>query len=156
MGGLKKQMAPGSLLSVTFVLAMAPSKLVSSPHVLGVPKIQKMLWNQRSATYVQRPGGGSEWPLPVLSTLPALKQLSPTQLVSEDTWPQSLWEPWNLSSPLFPSFRRKKKSIKTVFWLKTPCCVRQHMFHLLSWGGVEKVNQHPRNEQCVLFECFQF
>lgn len=42
------------LLSITFLLVVAPSKL-SSSHALGISKTRKILWNPRLARYHQRP-----------------------------------------------------------------------------------------------------
>lgn len=148
-------MSSGSLLSVTFVLVMAPSKHGSSPHVLRVAKTWKIIWNRKLARYDQRPGWSSGWFFPVLPSLPTLKQQLPTQYLrtSDFTLHVSL-ETCCLQYSLPPE--GEKKSIKTQFWLKTPRYIRQHIFHLLSWGALEKVKQYPTNEQVVLFQCFQF
>lgn len=60
----------------------------------------------------------------------------------------------NLS--ISPIHQKEKKSLKTRFWLKTPSCIRQHIFYLLRSGGIERVNQHPTNRQAVLFQCLSF
>lgn len=118
-------MSPGSLLSVTFVLVMAPSKPGSSSHTLGVPKTWKILWNQRLARYDQRPWWGSEWPLPVLTGLPTLKLPSPTwSLRTPDLTLHGSLETCPLHYSVSPE---GKNSIKTLFWLKMPHCIRQHV-----------------------------
>ena len=108
-------MSPGSLLSATFVLVVAPSKLGTSPHALGVPKTWKILWNQRLARHDQRPGWGSEWPLPVLPTLPTLKQPSPTQsLRSPDLTLHGNLETCSLHYSLPPEGKKVHKNILLV------------------------------------------